>query len=455
MTTLAPESNIEDKQEHQLVEFSDGSSELRLNQPGQQIDFNDDVVHKYFRDPLLYGSGAVRMSGKDMDNTPITLFLIDGKAIVTNKIVGAKPKITVIDRQFGDIEHEITEPITIGDPWVSPYGTFQEVTSIGAEYKIGASNPDVILEKQNPYTTLKKLLRDKKISQQAIAGSQSSALSPEKSQATFRATTFAEAEKLYNPVPDTLLRRVVDGYIDKNLFWDSFNVKTPKDSSDLAITQADVESEYEKAKELRNRDDVNYFHTDLQFDHYSTKAYENDFKAGIKRKLTKRIYLNPRQVDRLDIFSELLDELTAKGLAVKTKVLQEPDTREARPDGLVIYSDDEQADRVLAVVQSLSLNHKESFADRIVPFATMNLTDGVGVAAEDSRYTGRESATSIREKIMTSAMTRLAEQVEKNGYDITQVDRSKLASMLKSRLETSYFTQPSVNIDPNNWSFNL
>ena len=455
MTTLAPESNIEDKQEHQLVEFSDGSSELRLNQPGQRIDFHDDVVHKYFRDPLLYGSGAVRMSGRDMDNTPVTLFLIDGKAIVTNKVVGAKPTITVIDRQFGDMEHEITEPITIGEPWVSPYGTFQEVTSIGAEYKIGAPNPNVVLEKQNPYTTLKKLLRDKKISQQAIAGSQGSTLSSEKSQATFRATTFAEAEKLYNPVPDALLRRVVGGYIDKNPFWNSFNVQTPKDSSDLAITQADVESEYEKAKKLRKRDDVNYYHTDLRFDHYSTKAYVDDRKAEVKRELTKRIYLNPKQIDRLDIFSELLDELSAKGLAVKMKVVAAPDTGGSRPDSILIYSDDEQADRVLALVQSLSLKRKESFADRIVPFATMKLADGVGVAAEDPRYTGRESATSIREKIMASAMTRLAEQVEKNGYDITKIDRSKLTSMLKKRLETWYFTQPSVNIDPNNWSFNL
>jgi hypothetical protein len=288
----------------------------------------------------------------------------------------------------------------------------------------------------------------------------------------FRATSFEEAMKLDNPIPDEVLMEIVSANKD----WQGamlFGSVKPTPEVDAPATAEQKDEFYHRLHDLIKRQEASLgkkaHHTQWGFEQFDTRAYRERRDRGEQIAIDRRIYLNPKQLDMLGIYEELLQMFDDRGFAIKSKMLSaiSSTTNDGKPqnehmDKIVIYTDDEQSDDVLRAVMDIYAKHQESFAGRTTPTpVTAELADGLSVADEPAGFSGRESASSLREKIIKSAYRKmLADYATKKGLgdDVVAANKQMYREYSDDQVIGIYrrYAESALranDIDPRNWSF--
>lgn len=270
----------------------------------------------------------------------------------------------------------------------------------------------------------------------------------------FRAHTFSEAESLPNPVPDVVYEKVVDtrGRIDLYSFVEP-------DESDRHITEADKETYADQMDSLRRMraETVNGRNTLVPhkvFTQFDSPDFIRRTAAGEDLPVTDRIYLNPVQIDRVMVYHDFLSRSEAAGLAVRSKIYnyisndkESTSNERLRQDGIVIYAAATERDEVLALVQELYKDHADVFAGRTNAPQLCEIADGLAVGSEPVRYSGRESLSSIRERILQDAYFHV---LDDSSIDTRSIDKHQLTEEVQKEAER-LFKFYGVRLD--NWSF--
>ena len=278
---------------------------------------------------------------------------------------------------------------------------------------------------------------------------------PESKLVHFAAETFEEAQQLSNPLPDAVIDKVIR--LKGNISLYSF---VEPDESDKTITRDQEEEYYKGVKSLR----VDYertingrstFISHFGFAQYDTPQYTKRRARGEKIQVTDRIYMNPKQLDRLEIYKEFLERAEEEELEVCSKIYDSiSDTKGGlaglRQDGIVIYATPENKNQTLALVEDIYQNHKESFEGRTSGPQTCEIAPGLALGSEPVKYTGSESLSSIRTKILEASYKQVVKLFNRRG--ITNPTDEQMKKNVRKYAEM--YMQKN-NISTHNWSFDL
>lgn len=196
-----------------------------------------------------------------------------------------------------------------------------------------------------------------------------------------------------------------------------------------------------------------------QFVHWETDQMLREVQEGTYPELKKRIYLNPKTSDSIEIFTELMKTINGKGLSAKGKVLDrsyelmrqmnfgEPEP--IRADTIVLYLKDTDADNILETVLNKYIENPESFRDRSTPKIPTGIAPGIAVGDEPT--VEGSSLTSHRADVIETVAKKTKEKL---GMGET-FDQSKRESALSEFRQTFKEEAVANNVDPNNMAFNL
>jgi hypothetical protein len=150
---------------------------------------------------------------------------------------------------------------------------------------------------------------------------------------------------------------------------------------------------------------------------YSDARVEERF-AGKEQHSAKRIYMNPDAEAAPELFEAVLQAANKAGLSIKLKMLQRAtefaeahrrrqkgEVRDGfRGDGIVIYTDNRQADEVLGMVLAIAKDKPEAFVGRATSRVPQNVAEGIAVGDSSVQMPG-SSLTSHRAKILNHVTT--------------------------------------------------
>jgi hypothetical protein len=271
----------------------------------------------------------------------------------------------------------------------------------------------------------------------------------------FAAETFEEAQQLSNPLPDTVIDQVILSKGEISMY--SF---VEPDESDLAITKQMSEDYYYngvktlRADFARTIDGRSTYVPHFVFSQFDTPEFAKRRAAGEKIQVTDRIYLNPKQLDRIEIYKEFLERAEEEELALRSKIYESISSEKGgigglRQDAIVIYATPENKNQTLALVQDIYQNHKESFQGRTSAPQTCEIAPGLALGSEPVKYTGSESLSSIRKKILDASYKNVVKAFNKKGITPSKEQLSKNIR----RYAEAYMKRN--NISTHNWSFDL
>lgn len=197
-----------------------------------------------------------------------------------------------------------------------------------------------------------------------------------------------------------------------------------------------------------------------QFIHWETDQMMRDVQGGHYPELAKRIYLNPKTSNSVQIFTELMQTLNSKGLSAKGKVLDRSyelmgqmgseKPQPIRADEIVLYMQEGDADGVLETVLSKYSEKPELFADRPTPKVPTKIAPGIAVGDEPA--VEGASLTSHRADVIEAAASKTKSKLGMSFGDA--IDPSKSGLALSEFRKTFKEIAVENNINPNNMAFN-
>ncbi|MEO5950761.1 MAG: T3SS effector HopA1 family protein [Candidatus Saccharimonadales bacterium] len=196
------------------------------------------------------------------------------------------------------------------------------------------------------------------------------------------------------------------------------------------------------------------------FVQWTSQAYLESSLSGEAQQITRRIYLNPKIMDSVRIFSQVTAAADAAGLKIKGKIFdrsvessvlsgqkkKRADHQSAitmRGDGIVLYAlNDQDADRVLGIVEKIYEENLDSFSGRRTNRLPFRLADGLAIGDEPTEKD--ESLTTHRSNILSEVAAYAVENTRKSP----KLDRQRIFTGLWRAAALSN------NINPDNLAFN-
>jgi hypothetical protein len=177
--------------------------------------------------------------------------------------------------------------------------------------------------------------------------------------------------------------------------------------------------------------------------------------AATSKTLDKRIYLNPDLEATPQLFEQLLQAANQAGMSIQLKMFQRATEASnahvktakgqevgLRGDGIVIYTDNENADDTLAMVLALAQDNPDAFKDRSHSRAPQNVAEGIAIADEPIQ-SSNESLTSHRTRILKDTAVHVA---------LSGIGGEEARQLFR---ETWKHKAENNGIDPNNLAFNI
>ncbi len=278
---------------------------------------------------------------------------------------------------------------------------------------------------------------------------------------TFKATTFEQAMQIPNHFDAEKTKLLLDSYRKNggqiNLSYDFYldnEYEQPYSNSEKLR-----EAYYQDLKSLRSKYKQAGFScsdNSLVFAEYTSPKAMQNIENGTFNYPSKRIYLNPHPAAAKQVFEEVMEAIVEEDLSVQIKVSEASMVAgdfatKHRDDRIVLYSDDEQADKALSVIQRIYQAHADDFVNSKVPFVTTELAPGMGVAAEKSikdRNGEKYSASKYREALLGRFMASVPEHIKERilSGNLDDDFYEKLANILNKYLGKTV-------INTQNWSF--
>jgi hypothetical protein len=155
-----------------------------------------------------------------------------------------------------------------------------------------------------------------------------------------------------------------------------------------------------------------------------TDSRVHEKMAGTDEVLDTRIYLNPDMEATPKLFEQLLQAANESGVSMQLKMFQRaPEAADAhksktkgseagglRGDGIVVYVDGKNADKVLGMAIALAKDNPDAFKGRNTSRIPQKVAEGIAVGDEPIQMPGT-SLTSHREKVFRYA----AEKTRESG----------------------------------------
>ena len=188
---------------------------------------------------------------------------------------------------------------------------------------------------------------------------------------------------------------------------------------------------------------------------YSDKRVDERMSDQPTTEMTTRVYLNPDAKATPELFEKVLQAANEAGLSLQLKMFQratemaDAHARKGRGqaadalrgDGIVIYTNDADANEVLSLALALAGDSPEAFAGRKTSKVPQAAAEGIAIGQEPRNAKG-ESLTQHRTQLFNYA----ARQVEKSG-----LTGEAARVLFRERLVAGALAN---GIDPNNIAFN-
>jgi hypothetical protein len=190
------------------------------------------------------------------------------------------------------------------------------------------------------------------------------------------------------------------------------------------------------------------------FIHWSSDEFVERKASGDRPKLTQRIYLNPRPQDSVGVFSDVIHAAQDAGLAVKGKIHDRTydsnvmkaydsvgENYNLRGDGIVLYATADEAEKLLAIAESIYSTHEPAFAGRGLSSVPFELQPGFGIGDEPTH--AGESLTSHRAEVIGRVLQKVRESGESDPSRQIQLFRSLWQT--EAALENIKVDNPAFN----------
>ena len=191
----------------------------------------------------------------------------------------------------------------------------------------------------------------------------------------------------------------------------------------------------------------------------STKM-EESLNGHNNKNLDNRIYINPDISESPTIFEKILQQANYNGIELQLKMFQRApelsrvhkeqnstsnykgtdSPSKLRGDGIVVYVNHEDADRVLQIVLSLAEENSHPFKDRKTPRIPQTITDGIAVG--DEPPVPGYSLTSHRAELLSHVADKVKKS-EKDTHELYHEFRKEFRDLCMWN-----------NINPDNIAFN-
>ena len=194
--------------------------------------------------------------------------------------------------------------------------------------------------------------------------------------------------------------------------------------------------------------------TTAPFIHWSSQRVLEEKAAGRQPKFTRRVYLNPKMINSVEVFKDLVHKIEEESLEAKAKLYdpinnsvaaKDPEALEkgfsVRGDTIVVYATESDAENLLETIKEVYASHEDAFKDRKVSRTPLQVAPGVGLGDEPAG--GGDSLTSHRVKVMEDVR-----DVVRNSGEIDttkQIEQFRLLWRMHARKE---------EINPDNPAFN-
>lgn len=243
---------------------------------------------------------------------------------------------------------------------------------------------------------------------------------------------LSAADKAFNDNPDTLGKRY---------------------GEDIDALKA----KYTKVVKNKNGSErVNVQNNNMIFWQFDSDAFVKRQANGERVAIDKRIYLNPRRTEAVGIYEKLLTQINQLGIECRSKILDaryggKGGLTSERGDTIVLYGNDANADKLLAIVESIHKANPEAFAGQDVARMPIRIADGVAVGSEPKGFNGSKSLTTHRAQIIDMTANALHEEAKKQNVDLdSDVPRRNrnFRRLIRKAFEAN-------NVNPDNWAFDL
>ena len=151
-----------------------------------------------------------------------------------------------------------------------------------------------------------------------------------------------------------------------------------------------------------------------------------------------------------------MKKVDAQGLACRSKILDARNGGKSwvaseRGDAIVLYGGDDNADALLAIVESIYEANRDAFVGQDVARMPIRIADGVAVGSEPKGLSGIESLTSHRAKVIDMTIKTLHEKAQAQNIDLN-TDLPRRNKNFRKLLREAFKLN---NVNPDNWAFDL
>lgn len=183
------------------------------------------------------------------------------------------------------------------------------------------------------------------------------------------------------------------------------------------------------------------------FIHWTTDARASMLESE-KYNYSRRIYLNPQPGMLLPFFKEIMEAVISEGLPTKGKAINRSieligsrKSGYSRGDGIVLYANEQTADKLLAIVERVYKAYHQDFEGRACSRIPYSIGDGVAIG--DNPIDPNESLTSSRVKNFEDTAKFVRSKINVNtDPEAVELFRKQLVVLCES-----------AGIDPDNFSF--
>lgn len=213
------------------------------------------------------------------------------------------------------------------------------------------------------------------------------------------------------------------------------------------------------AKVVKNKDGserTNVQNNSLVFWQFDSDECVKRRANGEQVAVDKRIYLNPKRTEAVRIYEELIHQVDVQRLACRSKILDaryggKSSLTNERGDAIVLYGGNDNADALLAIVESIYEANRDAFVGQDVAHMPLRIADGVAVGSEPKGLSGIESLTSHRAKIIDMTVNALHQKAQAQNIDL-DADPARRNKNFRKLLREAF---KANNVNPDNWAFDL
>lgn len=197
------------------------------------------------------------------------------------------------------------------------------------------------------------------------------------------------------------------------------------------------------------------------FIHWETDKFNTSKLEGQEVKLSKRIYLNPKTINAVQIFTKLMHSLNEAGIFAQGKVLDRSyelagqmlasSAKPIRADAIVLVVDESEADRVLEMTLSLYTENPDVFTGRPTPKIPTRIAEGIAVG-DEPRAEGK-SLTAHRAEVIQEAIMETKANLGLESWE--KIPKDEVKAAMDTFQAVFLEVTKKHKVDQNNLAFNL